>query len=56
MDSASLRVEIEKNFFVLGLRFSEGGRHKWGYHFCFFLACFRPTLRGPGRHSNDLVV
>jgi len=36
MDSASLRVEIEKNFFVLGLRFSEGGRHKWGYHFCFF--------------------
>jgi len=53
MDSATLLVEIEKKIFRFGLRFSEGGRHKWGCYFCF-LAYFRPTLRGPGRHSNDL--
>jgi len=29
-DSTSLLVEIEKKFFVLGLWFSGGGRHKWG--------------------------
>jgi len=48
-DLASLLVEIEKKFFVLGSGFSGGGRHKWGCHFRFFW----PTLRGPGRQSNE---
>ena len=34
-DSASLLVEIEKKFFILGLWFFGGGRHKWGCHFHF---------------------
>jgi len=34
-DSASLLVEIEKNFFVLGLWFYGGGRQKWECHFHF---------------------
>jgi len=34
-DSASLLVEIEKKFFVLGLWFSGGGRDKLGCHFHF---------------------
>jgi len=42
MDSASLLVEFEKKFFVLGLTFSEGGRHKWVCHSCFLAYFTRP--------------
>jgi len=35
MDSASLLVEIEKNFFRFGFVVLWGGHHKWGCHFHF---------------------
>jgi len=47
-DSVRLLVEIEKNFFVLGLGFS--GRYVTNVFFCF-LAC----LRGAGRQYNGPI-
>jgi len=39
MDSASLRVDIEKNVFCFGFEVFWGERHKYGYFVLFWHLC-----------------
>jgi len=50
MDSACLQVQIEKNYFVLGVGFSMGVVRNGGV-----FSSFLPTLPGPGCQTNEPI-